>query len=199
MRAAACGGALFSAEIDRLEKFPSTTRERPQSEENQTMYLKHIHVSTATAVALSLSGAVLAESAADATAKAAGEMAKDVGAAAEVTQGAADVATEAAADVNAAKAAGKASSMDAEAADVASEVTNEAAAEMIEAKMVTEEVASPRPRFCRERSRGGPGPREPVRAADPTERLIGSGGFCGIGHPAHIIACMALKMKGSGN
>ena len=105
------------------------------------MYLKNILVSATTAVALGLSGAALAETAADATAKAATEMAKDVGPAAGGTQGDGDVTTQAAADVNAAKAAGAASSMDAEAADVASEVTNEAAAEMIEAKMVTEEVA----------------------------------------------------------
>ena len=104
------------------------------------MYLKHILISTTTVVALSLSGALFAETAADATAKAATEIAKDVKAASAVTQDAANVSTEAAADVNAAKAAGNAGSKDAEAADVASEVTNEAAADMIEAKMVTEEV-----------------------------------------------------------
>jgi len=105
------------------------------------MSLRHILVSATTAAALGLPGGLLAESATDAEAKAATELAKDVGAASQATQGVADVATEAAADVNAAKAAGAASSMDTEAADLASEAVNSTAAEMIEAKMVTDEVA----------------------------------------------------------
>ena len=105
------------------------------------MSLKHIVVSATTAAALGLSGTLLAETAADAESKAAAEMAKDVGVAAEATQDVADVATEAAADVKAAEAAGAASPVDVEAAAEASEAANTAAAEMIEAKRMTEEAA----------------------------------------------------------
>jgi hypothetical protein len=105
------------------------------------MYLKHILASSITAVAVGLAGVALAESQADAAAKAAAEMAADTKAGAAVTQEAADVAVEGAAGVTEAQAAGMATSTEAEEADVAAEGTSQMAADMMEAKGATEAAA----------------------------------------------------------
>lgn len=102
---------------------------------------KPLLLSVTAMLALGLSGTLLAETEADAAAKAAKQMAEDVGAAAEMTQGAADVVTEGAADVNAAKDAGLATSAEAEAADRMSEAVNAEAAEMMETKVIADEAA----------------------------------------------------------
>jgi len=117
------------------DAFASSTRRE------KAMYLKHILASSIAAVAVSLAGVALAESPADATAKAASEMATDANVGAAAAQEAANVAVEGAADVSAAQAAGMATSTDAEAADLAAEGASEMAADMMEAKEATEAAA----------------------------------------------------------
>lgn len=105
------------------------------------MKTSQIIVSASTALAIGFSSALFAETPADAAAKAAKEMAKDVDAGAAMTQGVADAVTDAAADVNAAKDAGLATSEEAEAASRMSEAANTEAAEMMEAKIIADEAA----------------------------------------------------------
>lgn len=106
-----------------------------------SMKTSQIIVSASTALAIGFSSALFAETPADAAAKAAKEMAKDVDAGAAMTQGVADAVTDAAADVNAAKDAGLATSEEAEAASRMSEAANTEAAEMMEAKIIADEAA----------------------------------------------------------
>ena len=106
------------------------------------MNLKHTLALSVTASALALAGRALAETRADVTAETASAIASEVQIGAEIGQEAADAAVETANTVNAAKAVGAASASKAEAADVAAEEASLMASDMIEAREVTEAVAT---------------------------------------------------------
>lgn len=106
------------------------------------MKLRNILVSLLSVVALALAGNVLADSQANATAKAASEIASSMKTDAQVAQESANLAVEDSNAVNAAQEAGVATARQAQEADVAAEGTSMMAADMIAAKDMTKSVAN---------------------------------------------------------